>query len=374
VDDFVIVARPAFAAEAERLFNVCLADIGLPISAGKADEAGSWSPAATWIGFHHDADALTHALPERKKDDVHKLLRAILSAAHAGTWCSTSGLRALCGKLSHVATVFTAGRAFLRRTQAALALAEGPATVLDGPSIHELEWWLEAIELLPTAAAMRRAPCTECDWAIVSDASLEGQGAVLFRGAQAAKRAELAHAHAAFSSRFSTSHPSGDMTLLEAWALWTALRMWADQLRGAAVWAIVDNESLRWAIKKGRSKSPRVNSIVRAIMLLCLQYDIQLFPDRVQTELNVLADELSRWDPAERAAPGWASAMPAFRVLPPQAPRPLATKYDTANWTERLVPPKGFSAGRLRLGRTPDPVSRTHTARCSNTSPSFWWM
>ena len=161
--------------------------------------------------------------------------------------------------------------------------------------------------------------------------------------------------------------------------------MWADpdQLRGAAVWAIVmDNESLRWAImiKKGRSKSPRVNSIVRAIMLLCLQFNIQLFPDRV-TELNVLADELSRWDPVERAAPGWASAMPAFRVLPPQAPRPLATKYDTANWTERLAPPKGFSAGRLRLGRTyavgvgtPNPVSRIHTARCSNTPPSFWWM
>ena len=371
VDDFIIVSLPSFAEKAGSMFDMrarpemnyyyyrCLADIGLPISASKADESGSWSPVATWIGFVHDGDKLTHALPDGKKDGIHRLARGIIMSHRSGQACTTAGLRTLCGKLSHVATVFTAGRAFLRQLQHAMTVANGPNVVLSDAAICELEWWLEAMESLPKAAAMRRAPCTHCDWTIVSDASLQGQGAVLFRGAQAAKQAELGRAHAAIAGRFSTTHPSGDMTLLEAWALWTALQRWCHLLRGTAVWAIVDNESLRWAIKKGRSKSPRVNSVIRAIMLLCLRHDIQLFPDRIQTDDNVLADELSRWDPLRQPQPLWTKGIPDFELLSDAAPAPLATKYDTHR----------SSSGRRRPGPSPSHGLRTRTKRCSDISP-----
>ena len=363
VDDFVIVSKPHYALQAEAMFLRCLTDIGLPISDTKAQEAGSWSPVATWIGFVHDAGKLTHALPPHKRDNIHRLARAILMARHEGRPCTVSGLRTLCGKLSHVATVYTVGRAFLRELQAALQSADTMEVLLPPPAVHELEWWLEAIDSLPSTAAMRRAPCPHCDWAMVSDASLQGQGAVLFRGVGLAKQAKVQHAHEAFAGRFSSVHPSGDMTLLEAWALLTALKLWKHKLAGTAVWAVVDNESLRWAITKGRSKSPRVNSIIRAIMMLCLRYDIQLFPDRVQTDDNVLADELSRWEPRERQQPEWTLALPRFHQLEDQAPHPLLSKYDSR---------AACRAGPLMPGVSPSHGTLTRTRQCSTISNASW--
>ena len=291
VDDFVLVAPPHLQAQALFAFNQIICDLGLTISASKAETSGSWGPQADWIGFTHNVRTMTHGLPQQKLHTYTADVCAMSEASKARTVPHSDLLR-LVGRINHVATVFTAGRAFMRNLLAAVGHKQSRVR-LNGSHLADLAWWHSAMQVLPRFAHMRRGP-RPSDPLIASDASLFGFGAALdMSGSTRALSAPTPNSEW-LAGRFSEPSQSGDMTLLEAWATLAALRHWAHQLNGRTVRVHVDNVSLEFALKKGRSLAPRVNRVIRQILLLCLEHDICIHPVRVQSTDNLVADGLSR--------------------------------------------------------------------------------
>ncbi len=295
VDDFIIIAPESLAQPAEELFARIVADIGLTLSESKAVASGGWDTCAEWIGFEHDTVNMTHSLPARKLGTyMAAAAQCALSISNKQS-VSQKQLQSLVGQLNHVATIFTAGRAFMRNLLSACKAtipASAPAR-LNASQVADLQWWLHALPRLPQAAAMRRRPGSG-DPLIASDASLYGVGAVLDPTGDEASLHTVSSVCQTMSGGVQGPCVSGDMTLLEMWAVLAALRLWAHALKGATLRVHVDNVSVQYALKKGRSFSPRVNNVLQRVMLLCLEHDICLHPLRVQTEHNIVADTLSR--------------------------------------------------------------------------------
>ena len=164
--------------------------------------------------------------------------------------------------------------------------------------LSDLAWWTEALRNLPSLAYMRRAP-TRVDPIIATDASLYGFGAALDMSGDPAALSAATHHSEWLAGRFAVPSVSGDMTLLEAWAVLAAIRHWGPKLEGCTTRIHVDNVSVEFALRKGRSFSPRVNNVLREILLLCLHHDICLHPVRIQSADNLVADDLSRLPPQQ---------------------------------------------------------------------------
>jgi len=254
VDDFVLVAPPHLQAQALFAFNQIICDLGLTISASKAETSGSWGPHADWIGFTHNVRTMTHGLPQQKLQTYTADVCAMTCEASKARAVPHSNLLRLVGRINHVATVFTAGRAFMRNLLAAVGHKQSRVR-LNGSHLADLAWWHSAMLVLPRFAHMRRGP-RPSDPLIASDASLFGFGAALdMTGSTRALSAPTPDSEW-LAGRFSEPSQSGDMTLLEAWATLAALHHWAHQLNGRTVRVHVDNVSLEFALKKGRSLAP----------------------------------------------------------------------------------------------------------------------
>ena len=93
---------------------------------------------------------------------------------------------------------------------------------------------------------------------------------------------------------FAERHEPGDMTLLEAHAVLRAIQVCGKRLQNQSVWIAVDNAPLEYALRKGRSGAPRVNVVVAEILLCTLRHKIRLYPLRIPSAQNTLADQLSR--------------------------------------------------------------------------------
>lgn len=292
VDDFILVSRPEAAHKVERVFNQCMSDVGLPMSEAKAAEAGQWSPTATWIGFVHDTQRCTHALVDTKREAMHSEMDLVLKSTRSKLGVPFAQLQSLIGKLSHVASVFTVGRAFLTNLYAVLATGKA-RLMLTGQAASDLQWWIRALPLLPQKATMRKAP-GDNDEVMVTDASLSGQGMALYSGVSIARRALVQDATQAAFGPFCRRGVPGDMMLLEALAAQSAVALWASRFQGKTGYILLDNQPLQFAWQAGRSKSPRVNRVLREILLMLLQHDAQVFPLRVQSSDNKVADALSR--------------------------------------------------------------------------------
>ena len=336
VDDFVIVAPPTLQLEARTLFENIITDLGLTISKSKAAASGNWSTCAEWIGFNHDLVTLTHSLPARKLGSYLESAQLMTRQLDSGSPILTSSLRKLVGQLNHVATIFTSGRAFMRNL---LKDSQSPLkrTILGPGHRKDLQWWQIALRLLPTVAAMRRS-ASESDPVVATDASLFGFGAVLSRTGDFSATHTIVPQTAARSQqksprllagRFGQPSVPGDMTLLEVWAVLAAIEQWGPSLQGKTIKIFVDNAAVQYAIQKGRSHSPRVNSVLRQLLLLCLRYDICIHPFHVQSSDNKVADALSRLSPIQFMSGKWegnpfSSCNIINQHVCPQTDQPLA--------------------------------------------------
>jgi len=293
VDDANVLCTPQYAVEAEALLLECLADLGLPLSAQKAAQAGPWATTANWIGFSHDTVAETHALTREKQQQLQLELQGVLQAALWAKTVSRIAFRRLVGRLSHAATVFTAGRAFLVPMFEMLQQTGAQLTVT-AAARADCAWWAEFLPQMPAVAAMRR-PATESDEAWVTDASLTGLGGARYASLSDA----LAHINPleAFAMPLEKRHEPKEMMTLEAWAAELAVSRWAHHASGRAVHLVVDNEGLAACITAGRSRAAPANAHLRRTLLHAAKADVQLYSHPVPSAQNGAADALSRlWE------------------------------------------------------------------------------
>jgi len=290
VDDFIVVADPTHAAEAERLLMAMLDDIGMPITPEKAAASGTWSTVAQWIGYAHDSERETHSLSPDKVPQLQRLIDDALGAHRL----PKARLTTLVGKLNHVANVHHPARAHMQALHRAAAGNTHNAAI--GQQAHEdLVWWKQALKWMPAEAKMSRPP-TGNSKCIATDASLSGLGCVLHktRGNSRRSAKPIAALAAPFVQRAEPKH----MMTLEAIAVLVAISEWGRRLSGSTVWLQLDNQALVFAMQRGRSKCPDANAVLQQIFTLMIRFQLQICPFHVMSEDNSQADDLSRlWEP-----------------------------------------------------------------------------
>ncbi|SAM64291.1 uncharacterized protein UBRO_14136 [Ustilago bromivora] len=100
---------------------------------------------------------------------------------------------------------------------------------------------------------------------------------------------------AAFTKELSRQHWQKDIRYLEALAVLEALRHFSPLWDGPRrVVVHVDNENIKYGLRKGSIWDPQTQVLFWAIFALCLQQHINLVPIHVSSTANVLADTLSR--------------------------------------------------------------------------------
>ena len=83
---------------------------------------------------------------------------------------------------------------------------------------------------------------------------------------------------------------------LEGDAVLRAARALAPRWRSKRVPFFIDNSAFQLSFKKGRSKSPELNGLLRKLFLISVQFDCLFVPQWISTHNNVAADALSRAD------------------------------------------------------------------------------
>jgi hypothetical protein len=87
-----------------------------------------------------------------------------------------------------------------------------------------------------------------------------------------------------------------DITFLELFPVVVSIYIWGSNLRNKKLVFRVDNESVVVIINKKSSKSIRVMSLVRVLVLSTLKYNIMIKAEHTPGKINKIAGSLSRSD------------------------------------------------------------------------------
>ena len=103
-------------------------------------------------------------------------------------------------------------------------------------------------------------------------------------------------AHACWLTSWQNSDILSDITFLEPFPEVVALNIWGTDLKNKKILFHIDNMSVVIIINKKSSKSPRIMTLVRKLVLACLDYNILLKVEHISGHLNCVADSLSRFN------------------------------------------------------------------------------
>ena len=97
----------------------------------------------------------------------------------------------------------------------------------------------------------------------------------------------------AWSEQFLALNPSIDY--LELYAVTVSILLWGHKFKNMRIRLFCDNEGVCGMINQNSTRSKNCMRLIRIIVLKCLEYNLRVFAKWVQTDLNTLADPLSRY-------------------------------------------------------------------------------
>ncbi|SNX81800.1 uncharacterized protein MEPE_00505 [Melanopsichium pennsylvanicum] len=234
------------------------------------------------LGIELDSVAQTASITQERRQRILQLCSRIVDRGRA----SLLELQQVAGHLQFVTRVAPHGRAFLRRLYDAVkAHHKAPfGRRISKATRAELVWWINTLNSWDGVSLLQPSPLIiEHIWTDASKRSIGGH--------LGSMEAPLA----VFSKELSRRHRQKDIRFLEALAVLEALRRFAPLWSGPRRVVIhVDNENVKFGLRKGSIRDPLTQVLFREIFALCLQQHIDLVPVRVSSEDNVLADALSR--------------------------------------------------------------------------------
>jgi hypothetical protein len=112
---------------------------------------------------------------------------------------------------------------------------------------------------------------------------------------------------------YGSSARRNHIAYLEGDAVVRAVRQLGPGLRGKKLRIFIDNQSFCFSLRKGRSNSEKLNSLVRDLFELSAAYDCVFEPHWISTHANGMADALSR-DKLDEFTSLWSRARPGVRL------------------------------------------------------------
>ena len=261
--------------------SAAAAELGSPVSAKKAAEAGPASPTAVWCGveFHtvQKTMRVSDAHLQRARAEVLELLQC---ERH-----SVQRLREIAGHLEFVASVYPLARSYTHRLWCAAnqAVPSRTRVRLSKAAAADVVFWGAFLADLGPVQPMPQ-PERLTDLVVLGDASLQGFGFWTPRGRRGW--------HGTWPTGFQWR--SGDMAVLELLTVLSALRTLEPEIRGTSVTVWTDNEAVYKCLKRMRGRKTRMRWLMRVVALFCSAAQVTIHPHWLSTDANKTADVLSR--------------------------------------------------------------------------------
>ena len=306
IDDFWISAQTMTDCQAayDCLMELLQA-LGFTVSVGKC------IPPARDIIFlgirlQSDSDGAGTMLASVPMEKLAQL-RTLCTSALARSSLTVHQAQSLLGKLSAVARVVFAGRAFVRRICDCIRDAEalGISSISVSNAFRaDLHFWIKYATLCNGQALLLRH-CELHPLYFSTDASLLGIGGFLdgdfFHASFSNLRRHASPAHSLDAHLWpgAAAVPS-HIGYNELFAIWWALVLWGPRLRGLHVRLFVDNQNAVVALRQATHRNPFYMHIIRRIYWIMASEGFRLYPEYIPSLDNTLADILSREGPTER--------------------------------------------------------------------------
>jgi len=279
LDDFLIIAPSLHECQKalDHLLELCK-DIGVPMADEKTEGP---SHVLTFAGIELDCIKGEARLP---RDKIEKC-KAAINDVFRRKKVPLVQLQSLIGLLNFACKVITPGRVFLRRlinltigvtkphhfirlnqgTKQDLMIWQTFFDNFNGTSVFLDEFWLSSDTLR-----------------FYTDASKSIGFGIIF-GTKWAQ------------GRWPESWKHKDISFLELFPIVVGVILWGQDLKNQKILFLTDNQSIVYVINKQTSKDKSLLSLIRKLVLTCLQYNILFRAKHISGKRNDLADSLSRF-------------------------------------------------------------------------------
>ena len=301
LDYFLFVGPPNSPICQNNLDNflALCATLGVPIKREKTEPA---TPIITFMGLELDSLNMVARLPEDKLDKVRSLLSAMVNKRKV----TLRELQSLLGLLNFCCQVVDPGRCFLRRLTDLTKKVVKPhhRITLNKESRRDIAAWKLFADKFngKNILSHQRWLTSESLHLSTDSAGSLGYGAVF-------------HPHW-FSGSWPPHWFHMDITFKELVPIVLALEIWGPVLHQKCIILHTDNAAVVHIINKTTCKVSVIMSLVRRLVIACMQFNILVRAEHIPGKYNILPDLLSRLQREK------------FRALAPDMD-PLATVVPT---------------------------------------------
>ena len=287
LDDFLFGGEAGTTQCSETLsfFKDSCKQWGVPLAHEKTVEP---TEIVVFLGIEFDTRNMIMKLPQDKLLDLKSKILTCLNSKKI----TLRELQSLIGVLNFACQVIVPGRAFCRRLIDATFNLHRPnhKTRLTKGMKDDLKIWLRFLENYNGATVMlEKGWFSNSDLELFTDSAAgKGKGFVIYF--------EGKWAQARWPSNWENTEILNDITFLELFPVVVAVNIWGPHLKNKKILFHVDNQAVVVIINKKSSKSQRVMSLVRKLVLACLDFNILLRAEHISGRFNSIADILSRCD------------------------------------------------------------------------------
>ena len=232
-----------------------------------------------FLGIQLDKDRNEASIPPDKVSAYLSEIRDLRKRSR----CSYKELKSAIGKLQFASAIVPSGRCFLRRLHDATA---GPKSSFSQVRISlemkaDLEVWEDFLSRFNGRALfLLDGPLTSTDLHMCSDSSKEGYGATF--------------GPHFLVGRFPGKWRSFDIQTLELYPIFALIMVFGDQMANKAISIYCDNSAVVDILNKQTSKSGKIMSLLRPLILTLLCHNIRFKACHLPGVQNTLCDSLSR--------------------------------------------------------------------------------
>ena len=282
LDDFLILAPTKDECDlALKKFKFIANELGIPLASEKTSLEASKQ--ITFLGILLDTDNMSAALPPDKLKRYAKDIRTLLETGTS----SVRKLLQLIGKLHFATSVVPIGKPFLRRLiDASSGRKLESAVHISNEMSQDLQLWLSFLNDYNGITLIRLNPsCTNQEINLYTDASDLG-----FAGSLGPHWIQ---------GRWTDKWKGLNIAVRELYPIVVLIGMFAHKLRNHAIVFNCDNQAIVACINKQSSRSPSIMALLRPLILTLMLNNINFKAVYIRSELNTLADTLSRFQEDE---------------------------------------------------------------------------
>ena len=278
LDDFLFIEEEFHQCKNSlQTFITLCNELGVPLAPHKTEGP---STSIVFLGIGLDSQKMLAFLPPDKLERYSNEVKLCLSRNKM----TLKELQSLCGKLQFSTSVIRSGKAFLRRMYDIQIGINKPHHFIRITSEvkQDLEIWYHFLENYNGQSIIRKPPFGDSNtlhmW---SDASKLGFGATY--GTQW------------MQSKWPDSWAKLNIALLEIFPILVLVASFGPKIQNSKILFHCDNSAVVAIVNKQTSTDKLIMKVVRPLVLLLLEYNINLKTEHIPGVNNVLADSISRF-------------------------------------------------------------------------------